>query len=43
MPNTTIEEQVKKVKTYEKFKKLIDRNNAAYKERQKEIDGLIGR
>lgn len=43
MPNTTIEEQAKKVKVYEKFKKLIDRNNAAYKERQKEIDDLIGR
>lgn len=43
MPNTTIEEQAKKVKAYEKFKKLIDRNNAAYKERQKEINGLIGR
>ena len=43
MPNTTIEEQAKKVKAYEKFKKLIDRNNAAYKERQKEIDGFIGR
>ena len=42
MPNTTIEEQAKKVKAYEKFKKLIDRNNAAYKERQKEIDDLIG-
>ena len=42
MSNTTIEEQAKKVKAYEKFKKLIDRNNAAYKERQKEIDGLIG-
>lgn len=43
MPNTTIEEQAKKVKAYEKFKKLIAKNSAAYEKRQKEIDGLIGR
>ena len=43
MPNITIKEQTKRIKAYKKFKKLIDRNNAAYKERQKEIDDLIGR
>lgn len=43
MPNTTIEEQAKKVKAYEKFKKLIAKNSAAYEKRQKEIDGLIER
>ena len=43
MPNTTIKEQTKRIKAYKKFKKLTDRNNAAYKERQKEIDDLIGR
>lgn len=43
MPNTTIEEQAKKVKVYEKFKKLIAKNSAAYEKRQKEIDELIGR
>lgn len=42
MPNTTFEERVKRLKEYEKFKKLSDKNTAAYKKRQKEIDKLIG-
>lgn len=42
MPNTTLEELVKRMKVYEKFKKLSDRNTVAYKKRQKEIDNLIG-
>ena len=43
MPNTTFEEQVKRMKMYEKFKKLSDKNTTAYEKRQKEIDKLIGR
>lgn len=42
LPNTTLEEQMKRVKMYEKFKKLSDRNTVAYKKRQKEIDNFIG-
>ena len=38
MPNTTFEEQVKRVKMYEKLKKLMDKNTDAYEKRQKEID-----
>lgn len=41
MPNTTFEEQVKRMKAYEKFKKLSDKNTVAYKKRQKEIDRLM--
>ena len=40
MPNTTFEERVKRVEMYEKFKKLSDKNTAAYEKRQKEIDKL---
>lgn len=40
MPNTTFEEKVKRVKMYEKFKKLSDKNTDAYEKRQKEIDKL---
>ena len=40
MPNTTFEERVKRVKMYEKFKKLSDKNTDAYEKRQKEIDKL---
>ena len=41
MPQRTLEEQVKKLKAWEKYKKLSDRNTAAYKERQKEIDRFL--
>lgn len=41
MPNTTLEEVVKRMKVYEKFKKLSDKNIAAYEKRQKEIDKLM--
>ena len=40
MPNTTFEERVNRVEMYEKFKKLSDKNTAAYEKRQKEIDKL---
>lgn len=38
MPSKTLEEQAKRMKLYEKLKKLINKNTTAYKERQKEID-----
>lgn len=41
MPNTTLEEQVKKANMYEKLRKLMGKNTAAYKKRQKEIDKII--
>lgn len=41
MPNTTFEEQVKRMKAYEKYKKLSDKNSVAYEKRQKEIDKLM--
>lgn len=41
MPNTTLEEQVKRMKAYEKYKKLSDKNSVAYEKRQKEIDKLM--
>lgn len=41
MPNTTLEEQVKRMKVYEKYKKLSAKNTAAYEKRQKEIDKLM--
>lgn len=41
MPNTTLEEVVKRMKVYEKFKKLSDKNMVTYKKRQKEIDKLM--
>lgn len=42
MPNATLEEQMKKLKTYERFNKLIDKNTIAHEKRQKEIDKIIG-
>ncbi len=41
MPNTTFEEQVKRANMYEKLKKLMDKNTAAYEKRKREIDKLI--
>ena len=42
MPKTTFEEQVMRMKMFEKFKKLSDKNTVAYEKRQKEINKLIG-
>lgn len=41
MPNTTLEEQIKRANMYEKLKKLMGKNTAAYEKRQKEIDKII--
>lgn len=41
MPNTTLKEQIKVKKLYEKFKKLCNENTVAYEKRQKEIDKLL--
>lgn len=41
IPNTTLEEQAKRAKMYEKLKKLMGKNTAAYEKRQKEIDKII--
>lgn len=41
MPQRTLEEKIKRLKVWEKYKKLNDRNTIAYNERQKEIDRLL--
>jgi len=41
MPQRTFDEQVKRLKVWEKYKKLSDRNTIAYNKRQKEIDRLL--
>lgn len=41
MPQKTFEEQIKRFKVLEKYKKLSDRNTIAYEKRQKEINRLL--
>lgn len=41
MPQGTFEEQTKRLKVWERYKKLSDRNTIAYNKRQKEIDRLL--
>ncbi|MBO6101001.1 MAG: hypothetical protein J6P07_06705, partial [Spirochaetaceae bacterium] len=41
MPQRTFEEQIKRLKVWERYKKLSDRNTIAYNKRQKEIDRLL--
>lgn len=41
MPQTTLEESYKRMKVYEKYKKLSDKNTAAYNKRQAEINKLM--
>ena len=41
MPQGTLEEQIKRLKVWDKYKKLSDRNTIAYDKRQKEINRLL--
>ena len=41
MPQTTLEESYKRMKVYEKYKKLSDKNTTAYNKRQAEINKLM--